>query len=79
MVFDWYIYIRSWPVLKIKVKVKVKIKIKVKVKVKVKAMQISTANILWTVADRANMTNTIRHKAAYWLSIRIFTFDLDPF
>ena len=61
---DWHVYIWPWSILKGRVKV----------------MHILTVNILQTVsADMANIAIANKYKAAYSISIGMFTFDLGPF
>ena len=42
-------------------------------------MHISTLNVSDMVTDRENITTAVKLEVMYGLSIRTFTFDLDPF
>ena len=48
-------------------------------KFNVKVMNIPTANISKMVTDRENIAIVIKYEIARGLSIRIFTFDSNPF
>ena len=43
------------------------------------AMQILAVNISKTVTDRTNIAIVNTYEVAFWLSIDVVTFDLDPY